>query len=152
VPIILRTLALSLGRVFIVLKYFVIVGTSNAVNINDGWMVWLFYRPFWLVECAGSVALSYGEYRFADYLLIPYVHGSGELLVFCRLGWGGLGSVVKHVSDKFLWGCWFIGFRLLRWALCRSSFRFKSWYCLFMGGVFCDGDSICYFTGLLLIV
>ncbi len=34
----------QLGLFYIVFTYFVIVGTSNAVNLTDGWMVWLLCR------------------------------------------------------------------------------------------------------------
>ncbi|GAA0242546.1 MULTISPECIES: phospho-N-acetylmuramoyl-pentapeptide-transferase [Marinomonas] len=87
-----KDVAIPLGVFFIVLTYFVIVGTSNAVNLTDG-LDGLAILPTVLVGGAlGVFAYLTGNIRFADYLLIPYVHGSGELLVFCAaLAGAGLG-------------------------------------------------------------
>ncbi|WP_421851460.1 phospho-N-acetylmuramoyl-pentapeptide-transferase [Marinomonas sp.] len=87
-----KDVAIPLGMFFIVLTYFVIVGTSNAVNLTDG-LDGLAILPTVLVGGAlGVFAYLTGNIRFADYLLIPYVHGSGELLVFCAaLAGAGLG-------------------------------------------------------------
>jgi len=87
-----KDVAIPLGAFFIVLTYFVIVGTSNAVNLTDG-LDGLAILPTVLVGGAlGVFAYLTGNIRFADYLLIPYVHGSGELLVFCAaLAGAGLG-------------------------------------------------------------
>ena len=61
----------------------VVVGASNAVNLTDG-------LDGLAIGCSSSVALSYlvlsyaaGHAAFAEYLLVPYVRGSGELAVFC---------------------------------------------------------------------
>lgn len=87
-----KNLALPLGVFFIVLTYFVIVGTSNAVNLTDG-LDGLAIVPTILVGGAlGLFAYLTGNVKFADYLLIPYVHGSGELIVICAAMVGaGLG-------------------------------------------------------------
>lgn len=72
-----------LGIFFIVFAYFVIVGTSNAVNLTDG-LDGLAIMPTVLVGGAlGVFCYLSGNAQFAKYLLIPYVHGSGELVVFC---------------------------------------------------------------------
>jgi len=70
----------------------VVVGASNAVNLTDG-------LDGLAIGCSSSVAFSYlvmayaaGHIRFAEYLLIPHVRGSGELAVFCGCMLGaGLG-------------------------------------------------------------
>ena len=68
---------------FIVLTYFVIVGTSNAVNLTDG-ADGLAIMPAVLVGSAlGLFAYVTGNAVFAKYLLIPHVPGAGELAVFC---------------------------------------------------------------------
>jgi phospho-N-acetylmuramoyl-pentapeptide-transferase len=68
---------------FIVLSYFVIVGTSNAVNLTDG-ADGLAIMPAVLVGTAlGIFAYVTGNAVFAKYLLIPYIPGAGELAVFC---------------------------------------------------------------------
>ncbi|WP_068763774.1 phospho-N-acetylmuramoyl-pentapeptide-transferase, partial [Oleiphilus sp. HI0066] len=73
----------DLGPGFIVLTYFVLVGTSNAVNLTDG-LDGLAIMPTVLVAGAlGIFAYVSGNAVFADYLHIPFVPGSGELVVFC---------------------------------------------------------------------
>ena len=79
----LKDVTLSLGFGFIVLTYFVIVGSSNAVNLTDG-LDGLAILPTVLVGGAlGVFAYLSGNVNHAQYLLIPYIHGSGELVIFC---------------------------------------------------------------------
>jgi phospho-N-acetylmuramoyl-pentapeptide-transferase len=61
----------------------VLVGASNAVNLTDG-------LDGLAIGCSNSVATAYllmtyvaGHYKFAEYLQVPFVKGSGELTVFC---------------------------------------------------------------------
>ncbi len=78
-----KVLVFDLGWLYIVLAYFVIVGTSNAVNLTDG-LDGLAILP--TVMVAGALAIfAYvtGHIRFAEYLGIPYVPGVGEVAVFC---------------------------------------------------------------------
>lgn len=68
---------------FIALTYFVIVGTSNAVNLTDG-LDGLAIMPTVLVGGAlGLFAYLTGSANYAKYLLIPHIPGAGELLIFC---------------------------------------------------------------------
>lgn len=68
---------------FVALTYFVIVGTSNAVNLTDG-ADGLAIMPAVLVGGAlGIFAYVTGNAVFARYLLISYVPGAGELIVLC---------------------------------------------------------------------
>ena len=68
---------------FMALTYFVIVGTSNAVNLTDG-LDGLAIMPTVLVGAAlGLFAYLTGNFTFARYLLIPHIPGAGELLIFC---------------------------------------------------------------------
>jgi len=77
---------------FIILTYFVIVGTSNAVNLTDG-LDGLAIMPTVMVGAAlGIFAYVAGHAVFSKYLLIPYIPGAGELTVFCgALAGAGLG-------------------------------------------------------------
>jgi phospho-N-acetylmuramoyl-pentapeptide-transferase len=77
---------------FIILSYFVIVGTSNAVNLTDG-LDGLAIMPTVMVGAAlGIFAYVAGHAGFSKYLLIPYIPGAGELTVFCgALAGAGLG-------------------------------------------------------------
>ncbi|MGC2520306.1 MAG: phospho-N-acetylmuramoyl-pentapeptide-transferase [Burkholderiales bacterium] len=77
---------------FIVLTYFVIVGTSNAVNLTDG-LDGLAIMPAVMVGGAlGIFAYVVGNAVYSKYLLFPYIPGAGELTVFCAaLAGAGLG-------------------------------------------------------------
>lgn len=84
---------LMLGAVgFIMLSYFVVVGSSNAVNLTDG-LDGLAIMPTVMVGGAlGIFAYASGHADFANYLQIPNLPGAGELIVFCAaLVGGGLG-------------------------------------------------------------
>jgi phospho-N-acetylmuramoyl-pentapeptide-transferase len=73
----------DLGWMFIILTYFVIVGTSNAVNLTDG-LDGLAIMPTVLVGGAlGIFAYASGHATFSNYLNIPHIIGAGELVVFC---------------------------------------------------------------------
>ena len=68
---------------FVVLAYFVIVGSSNAVNLTDG-ADGLAILP--TVMVAGALAIfAYvaGHAVFSKYLGLPHIPGAGELVVFC---------------------------------------------------------------------
>ena len=89
-----KSFALNLGPFFVVLTYFVIVGTSNAVNLTDG-LDGLAIMPAVLVSGAlGIFAYLSGNYQFANYLNIPFISGAGEMLIFtaalCGAGLGFL--------------------------------------------------------------
>jgi phospho-N-acetylmuramoyl-pentapeptide-transferase len=90
-----KNIALPLGIGFILLSYFVIVGTSNAVNLTDG-LDGLAIMPTVLVAGALSIfAYASGHYNFADYLGIPFIAGAGELVVFC--------AAIVGAGLGFLW-------------------------------------------------
>jgi phospho-N-acetylmuramoyl-pentapeptide-transferase len=73
----------SMGLLFIPFVYFVIVGTSNAVNLTDG-LDGLATLPVVMVAAALCIfAYLSGNVKFAYYLLIPYISGVGEIVVFC---------------------------------------------------------------------
>ena len=89
-----KNFALALGPFYILFTYFVIVGTSNAVNLTDG-LDGLAILPAVLVSGAlGIIAYLTGNYQFANYLHIPFISGAGELLIFtaalCGAGLGFL--------------------------------------------------------------
>ncbi|MDD5156411.1 MAG: phospho-N-acetylmuramoyl-pentapeptide-transferase [Candidatus Omnitrophica bacterium] len=78
-----KDVALDLGVFYILFVILLITASSNAVNLTDG-LDGLAIGTVIMVAVAFSV-LSYvsGNIRFSDYLLIPYIKGSGELTVFC---------------------------------------------------------------------
>ncbi|MBS0423876.1 MAG: phospho-N-acetylmuramoyl-pentapeptide-transferase [Proteobacteria bacterium] len=79
-----KEVAIPLGAAgFVVLSYFVIVGTSNAVNLTDG-LDGLAIMPTVMISSALAVfAYAAGHVVFAKYLGIPYIPNAGELAVFC---------------------------------------------------------------------
>ena len=77
---------------FIALTYFVIVGTSNAVNLTDG-LDGLAIMPTVMIGAAlGVFAYVSGNAIFAKYLQFPYIPGAGEVAVICgAIAGAGLG-------------------------------------------------------------
>ncbi len=88
----LKDVSIPMGVLYIALTYFVIVGSSNAVNLTDG-LDGLAIMPSVMVGSAlGIIAYLVGHGEFAHYLHIPNIPGAGELVVFCgALGGAGLG-------------------------------------------------------------
>jgi phospho-N-acetylmuramoyl-pentapeptide-transferase len=94
VPI-FKNITVELGWLFIPFVYFVIVGTSNSVNLADG-LDGLAILPCVLV--AGGLAVfayAAGNVNFSSYLNVPYVAGVGELIIFC--------SALMGAGLGFLW-------------------------------------------------
>ncbi len=90
-----KNVAPQLGPFFIVLTYFVIVGSSNAVNLTDG-LDGLALMPTVMVAFALAIfAYLAGNKIFAAYLSIPYIPGAGEITIFC--------STIVGAGLGFLW-------------------------------------------------
>jgi phospho-N-acetylmuramoyl-pentapeptide-transferase len=91
-----KTISYPLGVFgFIALTYFVIVGASNAVNLTDG-LDGLAIMPVVMVgSVLGMFAYLTGNVVFSRYLLIPYIPGAGELLIFC--------AAMAGAGLAFLW-------------------------------------------------
>ncbi len=87
-----KNVTLNLGWGYIILTYFVIVGSSNAVNLTDG-LDGLAIMPTVMIAAALSIfAYLSGHSNFSQYLQIPHIPKSGELVVFCAaLVGSGLG-------------------------------------------------------------
>ena len=87
-----KDIAIPLGFGFIVLAYFVIVGSSNAVNLTDGLDGLAIMPAVFVATGLGIFAYATGHAVFADYLQIAHVPGVGELAIFCSaLAGAGLG-------------------------------------------------------------
>jgi phospho-N-acetylmuramoyl-pentapeptide-transferase len=82
----------DLGWFYVPFVAFVVVGASNAVNLTDG-LDGLAIGPVTVAGATYTIfAYVSGHARIAEYLQIPYVHGTGELAVFCAaLAAAGLG-------------------------------------------------------------
>jgi len=79
----IKDVTINLGWMYVALSYFVIVGTSNAVNLTDG-LDGLAILPTVLVSGALMIfAYITGHIYFAEYLGIPYIRGVGEVAIFC---------------------------------------------------------------------
>jgi phospho-N-acetylmuramoyl-pentapeptide-transferase len=87
-----KNVTLNLGWGYVVLTYFVIVGSSNAVNLTDG-LDGLAIMPTVMIAAALAIfAYLSGHSSFSQYLAIPHLPKSGELVVFCAaLVGAGLG-------------------------------------------------------------
>ena len=78
-----KDVAIQMSWFFVVFAYFVVVGSSNAVNLTDG-LDGLAIMPTVLVAAGlGIIAYATGNVKFAEYLQIPFVAGTGEVAVFC---------------------------------------------------------------------
>ena len=78
-----KNLIINLGWFFFPFAVFVIVGSSNAVNLTDG-LDGLATVPVILVAaCFAFISYVTGNIVFADYLQIPYIEGTGEISIFC---------------------------------------------------------------------
>jgi phospho-N-acetylmuramoyl-pentapeptide-transferase len=91
-----KHVAIPLGVAgFVVLTYFVIVGSSNAVNLTDG-LDGLAILPTVMVASALAIfAYVAGHAVFSKYLGLPHIPGAGELVVFC--------AAIAGAGLAFLW-------------------------------------------------
>jgi len=90
-----KNLVLNLGLFFIPFSLFIIVGSSNAVNLTDG-LDGLATVPVMLVALSFTlICYIVGNAVFSEYLQIPYILNVGESSIFC-------GSIVGSCLG-FLW-------------------------------------------------
>src|SRR3990167_7201646 len=128
---------LTLGAMFPILVYFVIVGASNAVNLTDG-LDGLASLPIVMVAAAlGVFSYASSNIIYAHYLAIPYVPDVGELTIFCSaIVGGGLGFLWYNTypAQVFMGD---VGSRSLGAALGTVSVMIRQELVLFiMGGIF----------------
>jgi len=90
-----KNLVINLGWFFIPFYLFILVGSSNAVNLTDG-LDGLATVPVILVAaCFAFISYVTGNIVFSGYLQIPYIEGVGEASIFC-------GSIIGACLG-FLW-------------------------------------------------
>jgi len=90
---------------FIALSYFVIVGTSNAVNLTDGLDGLAIMPTVMIAGALGIFAYVTGNAIFARYLGFPHIPGAGELAVICgAIAGAGLGFLWfnAYPADVFM--------------------------------------------------
>ena len=73
----------QLGLFYIILAYFVIVGTSNAVNLTDGLDGLAIMPTVFVAGAFALIAWATGNIEWSKYLYIPYIKHTSELVVFC---------------------------------------------------------------------
>ena len=90
-----KNLVINLGWFFVPFYLFVLVGSSNAVNLTDG-LDGLATVPVILVAaCFAFISYVTGNIVFSEYLHITYIEGVGEASIFC-------GSIIGACLG-FLW-------------------------------------------------
>lgn len=90
-----KNIVLQLGLFFIPFSIFIIVGSSNAVNLTDG-LDGLATVPVMLAALSFTlICYVVGNSVFSEYLQIPYIANVGEASIFC-------GSIVGACLG-FLW-------------------------------------------------
>ncbi|MBP6121761.1 MULTISPECIES: phospho-N-acetylmuramoyl-pentapeptide-transferase [Providencia] len=85
----------QLGLLYILLAYFVIVGTSNAVNLTDGLDGLAIMPTVFVAAGFALVAWATGNVNFASYLHIPFLPHAGELVIVC--------TAIVGAGLGFLW-------------------------------------------------
>ena len=90
-----KSLGFELGVFYIFFVYFVIVGTSNAVNLTDGLDGLAILPTVMIAGALGIFAYVDGNSHFSKYLFMPYVPGVGEVAIFC--------SAIVGAGLGFLW-------------------------------------------------
>ncbi|MEM8949819.1 MAG: phospho-N-acetylmuramoyl-pentapeptide-transferase, partial [Pseudomonadota bacterium] len=78
-----KDLLLPLGWAFFLFAALVMMGTSNAVNLTDGLDGLAIVPTMIAAGCFLVIAYLVGNARYAPYLGIVYVPGTGELAIFC---------------------------------------------------------------------
>jgi phospho-N-acetylmuramoyl-pentapeptide-transferase len=91
-----KEIAYPLGAIgFIAMTYFVIVGTSNAVNLTDGHDGLAIMPTVMISGALGIFGYVAGHAVFAKYLGFPFIPGAGELAVIC--------GAIAGAGLAFLW-------------------------------------------------
>jgi phospho-N-acetylmuramoyl-pentapeptide-transferase len=97
-----------LGILFIPWAIFILVGSSNAVNLTDG-LDGLAILPCILIASSFVIfAYAHGNMIISEYLLIPYIEGSGEIAIFAAsLVGAGLGFLWfnSYPAEIFMGDC-----------------------------------------------
>ncbi len=86
----LKDIYFELGYFYFVLILFIIIGSTNATNLTDG-LDGLVSMPLIFVFLTFAI-FSYilGNINFSDYLLVNYIKGSGEIVIFSTSAIGAL--------------------------------------------------------------
>ncbi|MBY0500720.1 MAG: phospho-N-acetylmuramoyl-pentapeptide-transferase [Alphaproteobacteria bacterium] len=99
-----KNILINLGWFYVPFGIFVVVGSSNAVNLTDG-LDGLAIGPVMIVSaCFALIAYLVGNHVFANHLQIVFVPGAGELSIFCgALIGAGLGFLWYNAPPARVW-------------------------------------------------
>ncbi|MDD4941598.1 MAG: phospho-N-acetylmuramoyl-pentapeptide-transferase, partial [Candidatus Omnitrophica bacterium] len=79
----LKEVSIELGIFYIIFVIVVITGSSNAVNLTDGLDGLAIGTTVFASIAFAVLCYVSGNIKISEYLLIPFINGSGELTVFC---------------------------------------------------------------------
>ena len=86
----LKNVSIELGYFYFVLILLIVIGSTNATNLTDG-LDGLVSMPLIFVFLTFAIfAYVLGNINFSDYLLVNYIKGSGEIVIFCTSAIGAL--------------------------------------------------------------
>ena len=86
----LKNVSIELGYFYFVLILLIVIGSTNATNLTDG-LDGLVAMPLIFVFLTFAIfAYVLGNINFSDYLLVNYINGSGEIVIFCTSAIGAL--------------------------------------------------------------
>ena len=86
----LKDTSFDIGFLYFFIALFIILGSTNATNLTDG-LDGLVSMPLIFVFLTFAVfAYIIGNINFSDYLLLNYIRGSGEIVIFCTAAIGAL--------------------------------------------------------------
>lgn len=85
----------DMGWGYVIFASFVIVGSSNAVNLTDGLDGLAIVPVLVSIVCLGILSYLSGHTELSGYLYIPYFEGAGEITVFA--------AGLSGASMAFLW-------------------------------------------------
>jgi len=87
-----NNLTLQMGWLFVPFSIFVIVGSSNAVNLTDGLDGLAIMPTVMIASALGIFAYVAGNINMSDYLGVPYIRDAGEVFIICAaIAGSGLG-------------------------------------------------------------
>lgn len=92
---ILKNVVVDAGMFYVVFGIFILIATSNAVNISDGLDGLAIGLSFIVFVSLTPISYVVGRFDYANYLNLPYIRDAGELTVLCA---SMIGSCVG-----FLW-------------------------------------------------
>ncbi len=86
----LKNVSVEIGYFYFFLILIIVIGSTNATNLTDG-LDGLVSMPLIFVFLTFAIfAYVLGNINFSDYLLVNYIKGSGEIVIFCTSAIGAL--------------------------------------------------------------